>query len=164
MQMAASYGGRHFLGRTVFRVGRRPTFLRDASETYLERSPGLWEPQGHSGQRVMGTTGTLWAEGYWNQRDVARERAQRPHGDAHVAPTIDIPGSLDVTHRQQPETCPVETPTMYKNCLILRQSARTGYGNLRDKEGSGLRNHRDIVGRVLQEQQGLAPQAASTIH
>ena len=39
MQMAASYGNCHFLGRTVFRVGRRPTFLRDASDTYLEHSP-----------------------------------------------------------------------------------------------------------------------------
>ena len=32
---------------------------------------GLWEPQGHIKQRVMGTTGNQWADVYGNHWDTA---------------------------------------------------------------------------------------------
>ena len=57
--------GHHFLGRTVFRVGMRPTFLRNDSETYLERSPGTTGNYSHRNRKCGANSvliGGEWVE------------------------------------------------------------------------------------------------------
>ena len=59
-------GGRHLLARTAFRVGRRPTFLRDDSEMTLNAAQATYtlvdhpSTHGHREMWIGGATTSFW--------------------------------------------------------------------------------------------------------
>ena len=83
----------------------------------------MYEPWGHSRQRVMGTTATQQAEGYGNHSDTAGRGLWEPHG--HSRQRV-----MGTTATQQAED--------YGN---QQGHSRQSYGNHRSIAGNGSDRH-----------------------